>query len=173
MKVNYNMLNKSKKDILNMELIEDRYFEKGNWSLKIRQSLAALFSWIILIYPILVAVNSSTSKPFWDFIFHWSFAEGRVFEHIVFSVLLKGGIGVILISTMFLIHNNYMEEHVFAKKKLYNEFQAENRTKVLNEIYTARFGKQEFRESIQYYIVASEQNLPDHLIEDEFKKKGC
>lgn len=165
-------LNKKQKDRLNMSLVEDRFFESRSLALIGRQSLVSAIAWFIIIYPILVAVNSTTKKPLWQFIFHWTLEQGKAFEDGVFAVVWKGSIVLTLMFLGFLLHNNYMESRVFAKRKLYDEVRAIKRTAALNKIYSERFGEQESRLKEQYIVVSAEQNLPDKLIEETFKQKG-
>ncbi|MFC4651892.1 hypothetical protein ACFO26_03140 [Lactococcus nasutitermitis] len=156
-----------------MDIVEDKYYEKFFQKLRLQQDIIVIFLWAIIIYPILVAINSFSQKPLWKGIFHWDLETGRAFTKKVFLVLLIGGIILIILSTISLIHNNWRENKILSQKRMYDTKRLAARKEILEKIYEERYGEREVRESSQYYIVAPEQNLPNHLIENTFKERNC
>ena len=79
---------------------------------------------------------------------------------------------ILVCSLAFLFRNNYREQNVYPKKKTYDAKKLEERKAILDKMYSERFGDLKSRETVRYYAVDGEKNLPDRMIEDLFKENG-
>jgi hypothetical protein len=154
------------------DFVQDKFFQKGNWWLKIRQVGVNLLFLAVLVLPILILFNSVSSRRIWTMLYHWTWRDGFQLTNYLESSILLAIVIVLVCSLGFLFRNNYRERHVYPKRKTYDEEKLKIRKAILNEMYTERFGDSAFRESTKYYAVDGEQNLEDHLVEALFKKGG-
>lgn len=156
----------------NMNFVQDSFFEKGNLVLKIRQILINLIFLSVLILPIMILFNSISEKKIWKNFYYWTYQDGFQLTDYLTSSISIGFLVILVFSLGFLFRNNYYELKLYPKKIMYNKEKLEQRKIILNDVYTERFGSQEFRESAKYYAVDGTQNLPDHMISDLFKAGG-
>ncbi|SJZ90327.1 hypothetical protein SAMN02745116_01794 [Pilibacter termitis] len=154
------------------DFVQDKFFQKGNWWLKIRQVLVNVAFLAILLLPIMILFNSLTNKQIWKNLYAWTYQDGFELTDYLKSSILLAFVVVLVLSLGFLYRNNYREQNVYPKKKTYDEEMMNRRKEVLNKMYTERFGEQEFRETTKYYAVDGEQNLDDHLVDGLFKEAG-
>lgn len=150
--------------------VQDRFFEKGNWWLKIRQILLNLVFLAILVIPIIILFNSILEGKISENFYFWSHQDGFDLADYLKSFILIAFIFVLVASLAFVFRNNHLEQKVYPKRKTYDEKKLEARKIILNEMYTERFGEQKFRESTRYYVVEGKQNLPDRMVDDLFKE---
>lgn len=163
----------TKKPKIDNGFVQDEFYEKGHPGFKIKELLIALSLWSILIIPMLVIINSVGPEPLISWIYHWNYAEGRMFMQWLIWVLI-GGFGFMTIfSLIFLWRNNHYVTKVFYKRKMYDEQQKNKRIEVLESFYTARFGTKAERELTRSYTVDPEQNIPNDMIEKLFDENGC
>jgi len=160
----------SKKEAVTKDFVQDSYYEHGHWGLKIRESIITVLVWVFLVFPVLVLINSVSSRVVWSGIYHWEYVDG-----LYLSSFLQRAIGIIFVvvlgfSVYLLLRNNHREKHVYPQKKTYDEEALARRKEVLEQMYSERFGDDGLRHSTRYYVVAPEQNLPTHLISDLLKK---
>lgn len=165
-------LNEEKKKNFAQSFVQDDFFEKGHWGLKIRQVLINFFFMAILVLPIMILFNSLANGSLWKNLYSWNYQDGFDLSSYLQSSILFAAVVILVLSLAFLFRNNYRGQNVYLKKKTYDEEKLEARKKVLNEMYTTRFGNQEFRETTRYFVVEGEQNLPDKFVSDLFKKNG-
>ena len=154
------------------EFIHDKFYEKGNIGLKVQQLLAIIALWLIMLFPVVVVINSLGEEPIWPFIYHFNYAEGLTFFHFILITVMIGLVVMVIFSVVFLTRNNHYEQKIFFEKKMYDEERMDKRTAVLEEIYEERFGSREYREGLNYFVVSPEQNFPDNYIEETFKERG-
>jgi hypothetical protein len=154
------------------DFVQDDFFEKGHWWLKIRQLLLNLFFLAILVLPVMILFNSIARKQIWSYLYHWTYKEGFQLSDYLSSSILIAFVVVLVISLAFLFRNNFREQNVYPKMKTYDEEKLEQRKAILEQMYTERFGDEAFRNTTKYYAVDGEQNLPDHLIKELFKDGG-
>ncbi|MDN5468707.1 MAG: hypothetical protein L0F89_07790, partial [Lactococcus raffinolactis] len=86
--------------------------------------------------------------------------------------ILLAFVVILVFSLAFLYRNNYREQNVYPNKKTYDEKKLAERKEILDKMYTERFGDHQSRETVRYYAVDGEKNLPDRMIEDLFKENG-
>lgn len=154
------------------DFVQDNFFEKGHWWLKIRQVLFNLVFLAVLIVPIVILFNSLTSGQLVKEFYHWTYADGFQLTDYLNSAILLAFVIILVCSLAFLFRNNHREQNVYPKKKTYDATKLAERKVILDKMYTERFGDAEFRENVRYYAVDGDKNLPDRMIEDLFKKDG-
>ncbi|MFC4652959.1 hypothetical protein ACFO26_08565 [Lactococcus nasutitermitis] len=154
------------------DFTQDEFFELGHHKLKAVQIISTLFMWLILLAPLLVLLNSLGKKKIWSIIYQWHTHATTIFTHFLENFIGVTFIVIALICLLLLLRNNHLEQKVYATKKTYDEEKLEKREEILEELYQERFGEEKFRATSSYYVVASEQNLPDTLVQDIFKERG-
>jgi hypothetical protein len=155
-----------------VNFVQDQFFEKGHWLLKTRQILMNLLFLLVLLVPILILINSLTSGKLWKELHFWSYQDGFELSSYLQSSILYGAVAILVGSLAFLYRNNHREQKVYPKKRTYDSKKLASRKKILNKMYTERFGNKKLRETAKYYVVEGEQNLPDHMISNLFKEGG-
>jgi hypothetical protein len=147
------------------QFVQDNYYEPGHLGYKAIQTLAAIGTWIILLFPLLILFNSVSKTHPLPFIYHWSSAEGKVFFTYL-TFLTIAGIGVIgMLSIILAIRNNRFETENYAKKKYYDEEKNKARLELMDEIYTERFGDKDLRQNARLYVISPEKNFPKRYYE--------
>ncbi|OQO64490.1 hypothetical protein [Enterococcus faecium] len=149
--------------------VRDNFFEKGHLLLKIRQLVLNLIFFVILVLPVMILFNSLANGENWSFVHYWTYKDGFDLTKYLSSAILLAIVLVLVLSLAFLFRNNYQEQHVYPRKKTYDEGILKKRKAVLNELYTERFGDKSFRETTKYYEVDADQNIDDYLIQILFK----
>ncbi|GAB2022627.1 hypothetical protein RyT2_17010 [Pseudolactococcus yaeyamensis] len=154
------------------DFVQDNFFEKGHWWLKIRQVLFNLAFLAVLVVPIVILFNSLQAGHLWKSFYHWTYTDGFELTDYLNSAILLAFVVILVCSLAFLYRNNYREQNVYPKKKTYDAEKLAERKAILDKMYTERFGDLKSRESARYYAVDGEKNLPDRMIEDLFKENG-
>lgn len=154
------------------DFVQDDFFEKGHWWLKIRQVFLNLIFLVVLILPIMILFNSIAEKRIWRFLYFWQYQDGFELSDYLKTFILLAFIFTLVISLFFLFRNNYQEKNIYPKHRTYNEVQLKERKQILESLYTERFGDSEKRQQSKYYAVDGKQNFSDTLIEDLFKQEG-
>lgn len=152
------------------DFVKDEYFEKGHLLLKIRETLTALALWVLLLIPLAVLINSVAPQPLWNNVYHWSYSDGLAWNHELFLAVIFALAFFAITCTLLLVRNNYRYTHVFPKKKTYDEAKLAQKTQILNEKYSQRFGDIDFRHNTAYYSVIPEKNLETNQIHDWFEE---
>ncbi|GAB2026567.1 hypothetical protein [Lactovum odontotermitis] len=154
------------------DFVQDKFFEKGNLKLKITEILLNLLFLAVLIIPIFLLFNSLADGSIWRDVYFWTYQDGFELSDYLESAIVLAVVVILVCSLGLLYRNNYREQKVYPHKKTYDVKKLEARKKILNDMQTKRFGEEKFRETARYYVVEPEQNLPDHMISDLFKKAG-
>lgn len=154
------------------DFVQDNFFEKGHLLLKIRQVLFNLVFLAVLIIPIVILFNSLSKGSLISTLYYWTYSDGFDLTDYLNSAILLAFVVILVFSLGFLYRNNYREQNVYPHKKTYDAQKLAERKAILEDMYAERFGDSEFRENIRYYAVDGEKNIPEHMIEDLFKKNG-
>lgn len=153
----------------------DLFFEKGNYLLKIVQTLLSILGWICLIVPTFITISSflyylTSGKYGWRF---WNYAEGIL--EIKFLLIIITFCVVITFTyavSMTIIQNN-RRESVIEKWPTFDSVSSIQRRRKVDEFMTERFGTEDFRHNVNYFEVAPEKNLEtDELSNLLNKEKG-
>ena len=153
------------------QLYTDKYFEKGHWFLKIRQTIIALIGWLAVIIPIVITVTSFWAS-FNPKIPHvWSFREGIYEIKFIGIILLFAFVMTAIFSTGMTIIQNRKRDRVVEQWPTFNPINQKKRKKTIDYFIDNRFGDQEFRENVRSYDVQPEQNLETHQIQKLYAKK--
>lgn len=163
---------KSDSQVAATDFVQDDFFEKGHWWLKIRQIFLNLIFSLVLILPILILFNSIAEGRIWATIYFWQYADGFQLSNYLKSFILLAFIVILVFSLMFLFRNNYQEKQVYPNRLTYDSGNLETRKQILEQLYSERFGSSDLRHELKYYAVDGEQNFSDTLIEDLFKQEG-
>lgn len=151
---------------------DDFYNNKGKQSYKMRQIAVAVFSWVVLLYPLLIMLNSVGRKPLFSFIYRWNSEQGRLFTEYITIVAIIGIFVIGTASLLLLRQNNRMETEKLVRQKFYDEQKNQARLGLMEDIYTERFGEKIFRENVRDYVVAPEQNFSRSYLRERYKEKG-
>ncbi|RZI49218.1 hypothetical protein [Lactococcus kimchii] len=150
--------------------VQDKFYENGSKVYKLAQALVAIIGWLVLLFPLLIMINSILEKPLFTFIYHWSGKQGHIFLTYI-SIVVVVGILVLGTASFFLVRrNNLMEIQKLAEKKFYDEEKNKIRLALMEELYSERFGDKTSRESAGYYVVSPEQNFPKNYIRSHYKE---
>ncbi|MFT8496564.1 hypothetical protein [Leuconostoc pseudomesenteroides] len=152
--------------------VQDDFFDKGHWELKLRQFGINFAFLIVLVLPVLILFDSLQNGRFWQSLYHWHYQDGFDLTKFLQASILIAIVVVLVCSLAFLVRNNYREQKIYPNQMTYDEDKLQARKAVMNELYTSRYGDKNFRESTKYYAVNEEQNIDDHLISDLFKESG-
>ena len=126
----------------------------------------------VLVVPIVILFNSLSSGRLINSFHYWTWADGFDLTDYLNSAILLAFVIILVCSLAFLFRNNYREQNVYPKKKTYDAKKLEERKAILDKMYSERFGDLKSRETVRYYAVDGEKNLPDCMIEDLFKENG-
>lgn len=151
------------------KLVQDNFFANGSTPYKAGQTAVSVFGWLVLLFPLLIMINSIFPEPLFSFIYHWSGKQGRLFLEYVSMVAFAAIVIFIPVSIFLVKINNKVETEELAKRKFYDETRTEARLALMDEIYTERFGGKQFRENTDYYIVQPEQNFSKKYIKARYK----
>lgn len=154
------------------DFVQDNFFEKGHFWMKIRQISMSLVFLFVVIFPVFILFNSIIKKHLWKHLYYWKYNDSFQLTNHLKDFILLAFVFILVCSLVFLFRNNCMEQKVYPKKKTYNEQNLEKRKIIMNDMYTERFGDKEFRETTKFYAVDGIQNLPDQFVSDLFKKGG-
>src|SRR5699024_943902 len=156
---------------VNEILVSDKFFDKGNVTLKIRQSILTLLSWVGVflpfiwtLFPVFYPKKASQVK---FYLYPEEIVAFRFllrFFLIVFFIIIIGSISL----TMW---NNYRYKNILEKTITIDEDSVERLNKTLEDFYCERFGEQSFRENIRYYSVTPEKNISNDDIKNLYRKE--
>ncbi|EGP5221146.1 hypothetical protein EH322_13050, partial [Enterococcus faecium] len=156
-------------------LVKDKYFSKGNYWLKIWQTLVALLGWMIVVLPFIwvIWVFFPLTRPerAKDFFLYAFLSEKKMLYFLIgFFVLIFFSF---LITLFVLTRWNNRNLHKKVNESFeYEDEELEKRQELLEEMYTERFGTKEERETVRFYSVSAEQNLDTTFIADLYKENG-
>ena len=155
------------------DFVQDKYYEKGHALLKVRETVTALILWIVLLAPILVAINSLSPQVVWSWLYRWTWAEGRELADFLLFAITLAFIVIMILSVILLIRNNYFVKKVYPNRHTYDIVAMQQRKLIMETLYAQRFGSAEQRENARYYDVHPEQNFSEGTIDKLFKAEGC
>lgn len=148
------------------QLYTDRYFEKGHWWCKIRQTLVAIVGWFCVILPIVVTIVSYFGVQCGHVTPIWRYHEG-IFEIQFIGVVLLflAAVALIFTVTMTIIQVR-KRDRLVEQWPTFNPIDQKARETELEKFMDRRFGPAEFRQNTRNYRVESDQNLDT----DEFHR---
>ncbi|MDI6666371.1 hypothetical protein QMA56_01455 [Leuconostoc falkenbergense] len=152
--------------------VQDVFFDKGHWGLKLRQLGINFVFVIVLVLPVLILFNSLKNGKLWQSLYHWQYQDGFDLTKFLQASILIAIVVVLVCSLAFLARNNYREQKIYPNQMTYDVDKLQARKAVMDKLYRSRYGDKNFRESTKYYAVNEEQNIDDHLISDLFKESG-
>lgn len=146
----------------------DEYFSKGQWLLKIRQTIIALFSWICVIVPSYITIATFTShltkgKHGQAF---WKYSEGIDEIWFLIYLLLFAAIITFIYATSMTIIQNFRREGTIEKWPTFDSIDDINKKQLSDGFMNKHFGSQALRHNIRYFDVQPEQNLEDNELPD-------
>ncbi|EQB4880018.1 TPA: hypothetical protein QFD63_002525 [Enterococcus faecium] len=168
-------MKKVKREEVASILVKDKYFSKGNYWLKIWQTLVALLGWMIVVLPFIwvIWVFFPLTRPerAKDFFLYAFLSEKKMLYFLIgFFVLIFFSF---LITLFVLTRWNNRNLHKKVNESFeYEDEELEKRQELLEEMYTERFGTKEERETVRFYSVSAEQNLDTTFIADLYKENG-
>ncbi|MCV3161099.1 hypothetical protein OHD86_01980 [Enterococcus faecium] len=168
-------MKKVKREEVASILVKDKYFSKGNYWLKIWQTLVALLGWMIVVLPFIwvIWVFFPLTRPerAKDFFLYAFLSEKKMLYFLIgFFVLIFFSF---LITSFVLTRWNNRNLHKKVNESFeYEDEELEKRQELLEEMYTERFGTKEERETVRFYSVSAEQNLDTTFITDLYKENG-
>lgn len=146
----------------------DEYFSKGNWPLKIWQTIVAIFSWVCVIVPSFITISTFTShltngKHGYAF---WKYNEGiDEIWFLIYLLLFAVSITFIYATSMTLIQN-FRREGTIEKWPTFDSIDDINKKKLSDDFMNKRFGSRALRYNIRYFEVQPDQNLEDNELPD-------
>ncbi|MCH4169515.1 MAG: hypothetical protein LKF42_09680 [Streptococcaceae bacterium] len=161
-----------KQQVTTTNFVQDDFFEKGHWWLKIRQVFLNLIFLVVLILPIMILFNSIAEKRIWRALYFWQYQDGFELSNYLKSFIVLAFIVILVASLIFLFRNNYQEKKIYPKQQTYDSLKLQNRKQILEALYTERFGDSATRQQSKYYAIDGKQNFSDTLIEGLFKQEG-
>ncbi|MDF3824936.1 hypothetical protein NW162_06860 [Enterococcus faecium] len=153
-------------------LVKDKYFSKGNYWLKIWQTLVALLGWMIVVLPFIwVFFPLTRPERAKDFSLYAFLSEKKILYFLIgFFVLIFFSF---LITSFVLTRWNNRNLYKKVNKSFeYEDEKLKKRQELLEEVYTERFGTKEERETVRFYSVSEEKNLDTTFIADLYKENG-
>ena len=118
------------------DFVQDNFFEKGHWWLKIRQVLFNLVFLAVLIVPIVILFNSLSSGRLISSFHYWTWADGFDLTDYLNSAILLAFVVILVFSLAFLYRNNYREQNVYPNKRSFVEKKLAERKEILDKMYT-------------------------------------
>ncbi len=146
----------------------DRYFEKGHWGIKIRQTVIMLLSWVVLFIPIII--TSATYLAYRTHGHHghffWYYAEG--FQELNFLVIfLTFALGV---TAVFCFTMGYIQiqrsRGLVEKWPMFDMSKNQWERRTAEKFMTNRFGDEAQRQAYRRYTVKPEQNLGKNQLKE-------
>lgn len=139
----------------------DRYFERGHWGSKVWQTVVVLFSWGVLIAPIVItgATYLAYRANGRHGHFFWHYAEG--FRELNFlMIFLIFALGVIAVFCFAMGYIQLQRARGLVEKwPMFDMARNQWKRQAAERFMTARFGDETKRQSIRNYTVSSRQNL--------------
>jgi hypothetical protein len=93
-------------------LVQDSFFERGNWWLKFRQIILSLFFLIVVILPILILFNSISNKKIWNKLYYWTYQDGFKLTNYLEDFIILAFVAILVCSLGFLFRINRMEQKI-------------------------------------------------------------
>lgn len=154
------MKEKTTREDAESSIIKDSFFDKGKYRIKIFQSLFAIIGWVGVFFPFLwIALPFIFPRKMGKLQILIYFEEKESFNFLLlFLSIAFFTIAILYVVLTYL--NNSRFSNDFTKKEYYNEVRLKEREKLLESAYEKRFGPRKERQSIKYYSVLEEQNLP-------------
>ncbi|WP_099974369.1 DUF4064 domain-containing protein [Lactobacillus terrae] len=150
--------------------INDKYFEKGNFWLKFRQTVIVILGWMCFIIPIYWTISATLFFNKKTLRTIWNYQEGRDLFYGFGRFFIIAFVVIALITIIFTIQNNYYTKHHTKKETKYDQERLLTRRNAMKDFYTEEFGQPEVRRSIKYYSVKPEQNLDSDTIREIYKE---
>ncbi|MGM0215748.1 cell division protein [Enterococcus sp. AZ109] len=153
-------------------LVSDRYYEKGNLLLKLVQTVVGIIGWLLVILPFVWVLAPFDFK---EIAFkHHLFPYAEEVQTLIFLVIFLAisFVAILILYILLTMRNNYRFGDLLQNQEMHNVERLEKRKKLLETDFAQRFGKQEERELICYYVVKEEQNLATHYARDLYKEGG-
>lgn len=160
------------RDEIQQQYLEDAYFSRGSWWLKIRQSFIVIVAWLLVILPFVWLTLPFLKTKLAEVFYFKTYTEELT---MFYSLLIFLGCSflVIVITSIALTLQNNRRFHVLLQKEImYNEGRLQKRQEIVANFYQERFGKQTFRTEVRYYSVKEEQNLATDTIKALYRKEG-
>ncbi|QPS71502.1 hypothetical protein [Lactococcus garvieae] len=154
------------------DFVQDKFFGRGNFLLKLRQTLVTLVFWVMIILPLLTLINSVSEYQIWKNVYRWDWTDGVPLARDLSIMIVLSLLVFIFIGGLFLMRNNHNLKKVYPEKKTYDVERAAARCALLEAAYTERFGSREFRENIDYYSVIPEKNMDTGFAHQLFNSGG-
>ena len=156
------------------DFVEDAFFERGHPWLKVREIVMILVFWVVLLYPIVILVNSVAPHRIWEGVYRWTYHDGYELVHFLVRAVGIIVIVVVLFTVYLVLRNNHRERKVYPERLTYDVEGQARRKAILEQMYRERFGTEEFRHTARYYVVAPDQNLPTRYVHELLftQKKG-
>lgn len=149
----------SKKKVTKYALYTDQYFEKGHWSLKIKETLLTSLAWLGVIIPVAATLLTIFAPQVLGLSQQWSREQG-VFQLKFMGIILVFAFVMVAIFTVALtIIQNRKRQRLVEQWPTYNPINQVKRQEYLEEFMTERFGSIEERHQTKFYRVTPEQNL--------------
>lgn len=168
-------MKKVKREEVASILVKDKYFSKGNYWLKIWQTLVALLGWMIVVLPFIwvIWVFFPLTRPerAKDFFLYAFLSEKKMLYFLIGFFVLIFFSFVITLFVLTRWNNRNLHKKVNESFE-YEDEELEKRQELLEEMYTERFGTKEERETVRFYSVSAEQNLDTTFIADLYKENG-
>ncbi|MGM9892027.1 ABC transporter permease [Limosilactobacillus sp.] len=146
---------------MNDKNYRDQYFEHGHWSLKIRQTLVMLLSWLVLFTPIIITTATYLAYRSHGRYGHyfWHYAEG--FQELNFlAIFLTFALGMIAVFCLTMGYIQAQRAHGLVNKWPLFDINRNHRERAAaEEFMEQRFGKRQQREQAKHFTVKPEQNL--------------
>lgn len=99
------------------DFVKDKYFEGGNFLLKLRQTLVTLAFWWMIIFPLLTLINSVSRQRIWRNIYRWTWADGLILARDLFIMVILSLLVFIIIGGFFLLRNNRNLKKIIRREK--------------------------------------------------------
>ncbi|BDR58057.1 cell division protein [Xylocopilactobacillus apicola] len=153
-----------------MKLVNDDYFKRGHWGMKIGQTLVALIGWCGVLFPFFWVLSP---------ILFASFAHKFKIAHYFDEIQLLKFLGLFFIGYFIFIvifyfcvtlWNNHRFTHTLNRQIVPNQEKLDQREKVLEAVWTERFGPKDARHDAKFYSVRPDQNLDTHFTARLFKE---
>ncbi|WP_167630150.1 hypothetical protein [Listeria valentina] len=160
------------KDKGRSSFVEDRYFEEGNWSLKVWQTFFAIIMWVIVIIPVFITAESTWLSSQRHRFIYWEYREGKVEVTFLDYTLLICFIGITIFTVIMTIYQNRRFARKVRISPLYNATTNKQKEAIIEQLYTERFGSADYRKSVRFYSVKEKQNLDTYEIYKRYVSEG-
>ncbi|MEY8515014.1 hypothetical protein [Lactococcus taiwanensis] len=80
---------------------------------------------------------------------------------------------IVIIYITLTLFNNHRFNRTLRYKNTHNEVQLNKRRSLMNQVYSERFGSEDFRLNVRYYSVSEEQNFDTSFIKNLYDDGGA